>query len=219
MRKAVLFDFDGVICDSGQVHHQAYLKSFKELGLTPPPAKYRQYKSWVPLKFEIIYKRTGIEPGSPRYNAARKVLWKYAKRDYPKAPIYSGIRQVLQELSKQGYLLAIISSTDSKIIYQVLKSKGLGKFFKRRYILSTSGGSGKKELVAKALRMFDVTPANAVVVGDSPSDLTGGLENGTRVLAVSYGMFSKKVLVKFNPDKIVGRARMIPAAVKLILSS
>jgi phosphoglycolate phosphatase-like HAD superfamily hydrolase len=220
-KRAVVFDFDGVIGDTDWIQQRAFRQTFRELGRRPPPRWYLLYKYfWHDPRYEKHFQRVGIRDGTPEYARARQIFSSVADPLYENAPVFKGIGGTLRKLKGQGLKFAIVSGTPAHLVMRTLEANGLSQYFDPRFIYHTRS-SEKTAGIAKALSDLDVQNTDAVVVGDSPLDIEGGKANHTHTLAVSYGYFPSYLLKKSKPSnkRMIGHHRFIPQAIEGIFSS
>lgn len=103
--------------------------------------------------------------------------------------LYSDSIPVLRKLRRRGLPLALLSDAQRCFTYQECSLLGIDKFFEHM-VLSTHFGFKKPDprLFAIACNLLNVTPAEAVYVGDNPEkDIEGARETGMRTILVDRG--------------------------------
>ncbi|MGT2425859.1 HAD family hydrolase [Amnibacterium kyonggiense] len=193
---AVLFDLDGVITPTAEVHMRAWATMFTELftarGVQPPysDADYFEHLDGRPRYDGVasLLASRGIavprgEPGDPddadtvcgignRKNAVFSTLL-----ESEGIAAYPGSLAVLDRLGRTGVPVAIVSS--SKNAVPVLDAAGLGDRFPvvvDGVVAQDEGLPGKPDpaIFLEGARRLQVDPANAVVVEDATSGVAAG---------------------------------------------
>jgi phosphoglycolate phosphatase len=102
---------------------------------------------------------------------------------------------------KENYILGIVSSNSEENIKIFLKRNNLDKFFK--FIYSDSSLFGKHKVLKKMCSKYGIQPDQVIYIGDENRDITAAKKLGIKVIAVSWGYNSKKLLRSCNPDYLI----------------
>ena len=164
-----------------------------------------EFRDWYDSKWENNY----FTMGFTKEELSNAILKTRAKVDYYDIPHYQGIEKVFEILSKK-YLLTIASCTYYKELEKKLKQIDIFKYIS--YISPGDGhGSDKKIIVGDVLKHLDISPENAIMVGDTEMDIKSALENGIKGIGTAYGWQNYKKLEKagavsiaFKPEDIIG---------------
>lgn len=106
---------------------------------------------------------------------------------------YPGMQQLLRELSRNGVLLAVASNKFQEGTDYLIKI-----FFPEIPFVSVLGNrpgyplKPEPEIVQEVLRKAGLTQEEAVMVGDSPTDMKTAANGGIRGIAVSWGYRTMK---------------------------
>ena len=130
---------------------------------------------------------------------------------------YEGIPELLTDLQARGVKMAIASNK-----FQEGTEYLIGRFFPHiRFvaILGNRPGAPLKpdpEIVQEVLRKAEVSQADALLVGDSPTDMKTAANGGIEALAVTWGYRTKEDLTGNRQVHSVAalRAALLPTAVK-----
>lgn len=206
----VVFDFDGVIVDSADVHRRTYQAIFAAFGKTFPldtPEKWREgYQS----KWELNFLQNGVSQQEIRSMLAR--YWEYI--DYSEVSFFAGIPDILKELGLH-HQLAILSSTKSPVITEKLSEQHLTEIFWR--IDGRDDVSAKGAKLGALIQDAGVTPDRTVMIGDTESDILAAMSQNSKSIAVTYGWYPQARFSGTTPELFVDRPNLIPAAVKQLL--
>lgn len=128
MIKAVIFDVDGVIFDSEEIHYEVEAKALSEVGIPATLEIIKEYSgARLDKEFLAISKRFNKKISLPGAIKIRdRILREAIKKGFPLTPY---VESVLKSLSKD-YLLAISTSGERRFVGKQLKSTGLLSYFK-----------------------------------------------------------------------------------------
>jgi beta-phosphoglucomutase len=183
--EAILFDFDGVLCDSEPVHWACWAGVLAPLGVTLDWEYYRDRCIGIDDREMLRMMATGSDP--PR---EWESLWAQypAKRDLFRArmigapPFPPDLAEFLEELRVE-YKMAVVTSSGRSEIEPMLEAGGLFRYFDT---LVCAGDTDRHKpapdpylLAAKRLQA-----RTALVVEDSDAGIASGRAAGFEVLAV-----------------------------------
>lgn len=177
MLKAVIFDFDGVICESVEVKTRAFRKLFKAY---PKHLKaiiaYHERNGGLSRykKFAYIYKhilKMKLAPKDSR--RLGKKFSRYSLEAVIKARPVKGAGPFLKKYHKR-LKLYVVSGTPQDEMRLIIRRRKMGKFFHAVY----GSPETKKQLIVKILKSGKLKRSEAVFVGDSVNDLEGAARAG-----------------------------------------
>lgn len=195
--KGVLFDLDGVICDTARLHAQAWSAIAKKVGTTWTPQLQASLAGIDRMHSLDLIIRAG--DGQRQYSDAEKQALATEKNtqylalvaDLKPTDILPGIRVFLDQLQQHGYLIALASS--SKNAPLVLKHLGLSDFFSEVVDPATlTHGKPNGEIYAKAAALLNLEPAQCFGIEDAEA----GVDAINNAGAVSVGIGDAQTLAK-----------------------
>ncbi len=200
MLKHYIFDLDGTIIDSEKDIIDCISKAYREAGLTEPEGL--NFIKVGPPLIEMIKNL------SPHFNddiiknissIFKKV---YDNIDYPETTLYPGVLDILKYLTNNDCKLYIATSKRKEPTLRILDKLEVRGYFTD--IINTDdkniGNFTKKEMISILIERYKIDPKQAVMVGDSVSDIIAGKENGLRTIAVLFGYDKREELLKSNAD-------------------
>ena len=200
--KAILFDLDGTLTDSGEGITKSVQYALEKLGKPEPDlTKLRRFVG-PPLK-----KQFQEYAGLDEKEADLAVAY-YRERYVPvglyeNAP-YEGIEQVLANLKRKKYILAVASSKPEAFVEIVLERFGLAPYFDMAVGSAMDGSLVEKaDIIREVLRRlkdeYRIHADSVVMVGDTKYDVEGAREAGLACIAVSYGYGERASLEAARP--------------------
>ncbi len=190
MKRIYCFDFDGTISDTLPLIVKTLNRLLKE-----------DKKMQISESLMAEIKEEGIESVVGKINISHLRAFFLLKRlkleinkDISHCPVKEGIVEVLEELQKRGHLVGILSSNSKDNLISFLKETNLPGFD----FVSTSGLFGKKRAIKKLKRN-----GNFIYIGDEVRDVKAGKAAGVKVIAVSWGLSSKRSLLGAGADAVI----------------
>lgn len=184
--RALLFDFDGVLADTENIHVAAWQRTFADLGWEIPDDVCARAAEEDDRAFlaAIFAEREIADPNVEGWLRRKQQLTIAMLADSPR--IYPGVADLVR--SVRGRLkLAVVSSTWRANVEAVLRSSGLADAFE--VIVGKEDVKAVKpdpQCYRLAVKRLKVTPTTALALEDSPGGLAAARGAGLRVLAVGH---------------------------------
>jgi len=182
--KAIFFDLDGTLTDSGEGIINCATLALEHFGLPVPSREEMGVFVGPPLdqtflKFGVPADKTdeAIKVFRSRY----LVVGKFENTPYP------GIHQVLDTLKKQGYRLFVATSKPETTAIEILHKFDLAHYFE--VICGATFDTNrvhKADVIAYLLEQIG-TPEDILMVGDTEFDVLGAAAHGIDTIGVSWG--------------------------------
>ncbi|MGI5911604.1 MAG: HAD family hydrolase [Syntrophomonadaceae bacterium] len=202
MVKVIMFDFDGVIIDSGNDIAYAFqhvLKQFNQPVLTRD-----EIVSYVGRGVEYLV-RSGFKNCSEEM--LKEVLPIYRKQYLDNAVIdttlYKNVQATLENIKNhlQDKKIALVTNKPENLTRKILDILGIDKYFDLVVCPeSVKNIKPDPEGIKKVLQEFNIPARQAIMVGDSDIDIEAGKKAGTYTCGVTYGMGNKQDLIQASPD-------------------
>lgn len=183
--KLILFDLDGTLVDSSLDITNALNYALEPYAFAPL-TKDEVIKLVGEGVTRLIEKLIGNRDPSVIEDVKNRFLEHYTLHIVDHTREYPGVRETLETLS--GYKKAIISNKREALSKKTLEGLGLAGFFD--LVVGSDTTPEKKPSPAPilwALSWLEVSPAEAVIVGDSNFDVDAGKAAGITTIAVTYG--------------------------------
>lgn len=184
MGKAILFDLDGTLTDSGEGILNCATVTLEHFGLPVPPRDEMRVFVGPPLRDTFF--KYGVP--ADRLDEAVAV---YRKRYVPIGMFenhpYPGIEELLKKLIAQGHKLYVATSKPEWMSIEILTKFGLSSYFT---IIAGSTMDGVRDAKADVIAyLLEQTGniENAIMVGDTAFDVIGASAHGIPTIGVSWG--------------------------------
>ena len=185
--KAVLFDVDGTLLDSNDAHAHAWLDALRGHGIDVPFDLVRSKigKGGDKMLLEVA----GIDSESPTgklLSERRTAVFKaHYLADLGPVP---GSRALVERLRSRGLACAVVTSAGSGELADLLRVAAVANLFDTK-ITSDDANRSKPDpdLVEVALSKLGVGPREAVMIGDTPYDITAAARAGVSTIAFRSG--------------------------------
>jgi phosphoglycolate phosphatase len=204
----ILCDLDGTLIDS--VPDLAYCgdEMMKVLGL--PPRGQDASRHWVGNGVERFCERTLINSvdghADPELLSKALPIFKelYLHNNAQRSCVYEGVTEGLTWLLDQGYRLACVTNKAEAFTMPLLRDKGLLDYFE--FVVSGDTCAEKKPSpmpLLYAAEKMGVSPENALMIGDSISDVKAARAANFHIICMSYGYNHGKDIREANPDVVI----------------
>lgn len=128
------------------------------------------------------------------------------------ARLYDGVEEMLRTLAKDGARLAVLSNKPDPLTVATVEGFGLSGLFD--VVLGQRDEFPRKPdptSVRWILDRLELAPAEALYVGDTPTDMRTAKAASIPSVAVTWGFRGRAVLEAEGPDHVVDRAEEIVA--------
>lgn len=211
----VLIDLDGTLIDS--VPDLAYCvdEMMKQLGL--PLRGEAAVRNWVGNGVQRLVERalTNDLDGMPDQELMDKAypiyLELYKHNTSQRSCVYDGVIEGIEWMQAQGYTLACVTNKAEAFTMPLLRDKGLLDYFK--VVVSGDTCAEKKPHPMPLLHAADllgVAPENALMLGDSKSDVKAARAAGFHVFCMTYGYNHGEDIRNYTPDVVMDSFMELP---------
>lgn len=201
----IIFDFDGVIIDSGRdiaSAAQYVLKLFDR-----PVLSQEEIISYVGHGVQYLIRNCfkGCDD-----DFIEQVIPIYRKHYFENAVVetrlYKHVEETLEYIKKTGEDNKIALVTNKP---EDLSDKILDLLEVKQYFDVVVGPESVKKMkpdpegILQVLEQFKISPRQAIMVGDSHVDIEAGKNAGTITCGVTYGLGDREELIKSSPDILI----------------
>lgn len=210
MYRAILFDLDGTLTESGEGITKSVQYALEKLGRPESDLKKLEVFVGPPLLQQFMKYADFDEETAAKaveyYRERYTDVGIFENRPYPR------VEEMLQGLKRKGYILAVASSKPEGFVRRILDHFHLTGYF-REIVGSEMNGSrtSKAEVIEEALKRLHMSGCrkDVIMVGDKEHDVLGARKAGISCVAVSYGYGTEEELNNAAPLKTVHSAREV----------
>ena len=194
MIRAAIFDLDGTLVDSNELHVLAWDETFRHYGKEFPLEQLRKQigKGGDQYLPEFLNEREIREFGGEA-EAYRGEIFK--KKYLPEVKPFPGVRELFDRLRSEGKKIALASSGKDSEVHHYEKLLGIGGMVDCMTTADQVAHSKPyADVFIAALNLLSVSPAEAVAVGDTPYDVAAAKKIELPVIGVLCGGFPEQSL-------------------------
>ena len=184
MKKAILFDLDGTLTDSGEGIMNCAKLALEHYGL-PIPSE-AELRTFVGPPLHDSFIRFGV-PAQEADNAIKIYRSRYIPIGKFENHPYEGVQEVLEKLKALGHTLYVATSKPETMSVEILEHFDMAKYFD--IIAGASfdrSRSSKEDVIAYLLNQcgdYD----RKIMVGDTAFDVIGAKAHGIPTVGVAWG--------------------------------
>lgn len=187
MKKAVIFDMDGVLIDSEPAYLEMNFKLFNELGIEMPEEEYKDFVGMDSLKmWTKIKNKYGLSESAEELRLTEKNLMKNLLEAGADSMTVKGVPELIREFRKKNYALSLASSSSRENIETVISKINLRDHFD--FVISGDEvGSGKPEpdIFLRVSSEFNLPPEKCFVIEDSFNGIAAAKKAGMHCIGFS----------------------------------
>lgn len=182
--KAILFDLDGTLTDSGEGIMNCAKLALEHYGIEVPDRESLRVFVGPPLHDTFV--KFGVPPQEADhaieiYRSRYIPIGKFENYPYP------GIRELLEKLKADGHRLYVATSKPEGMSKEILEHFDLAQYFEIICGASTDRSRSTKDMVIAYLLEQTGKDLEAVMVGDTAFDVLGAKAHGIPTIGVSWG--------------------------------
>jgi len=212
MIKLIIFDLDGVLVKTKELHYNALNQSLRELGEQYVITETEHISIYDGLKtnqkLELLTKNKGLDPST------HDLIWN--KKQELTVECISKLQpdlekiELIKELRNRGYKLAVASNSIRRSVLIMLAKIGVIEYMD----LITSNEDVKNpkphpEMYWKTMSMMGVLPEETLIVEDSPHGLLAASRSRASILRVDdpHDLTLEKIIKKINERKNMNKPK------------
>ncbi|HEY0544027.1 MAG TPA: HAD family hydrolase [Pyrinomonadaceae bacterium] len=195
MIKAVIFDIDGTLVDSVDLHAQAWKETFREYGKDVPYEQVRhQIGKGGDQLLPVFFSREELEEFGEEIEEHRSKLF---KREYlPRVRAFPKVRELFERIKADGKRIALASSAKEDELKAYKKIADIQDLVEEETSADDADKSKPYPGIFKAAleKLGDIESNEAIVVGDTPYDAEAAGKLGLNVIGLLCGGFPETEL-------------------------
>ena len=192
-KKAIFFDLDGTLTDSGEGIINCAVLALEHFGIPVPSQEEMRVFVGPPLGQTFL--RFGIpeaqvDEAIAVFRSRYKTVGKFENFPYP------GIHETLQVLKDQGHRLFVATSKPEIQAKEIMEHFGLAEFFEQIVGATLDGSRSHKADVISYLLSLTGDVGQTLMVGDTDFDVIGAAAHGIPTIGVSWGYGTAEDMTK-----------------------
>jgi HAD superfamily hydrolase (TIGR01549 family) len=195
MVKAVIFDIDGTLIDTVDLHAQAWVEALKHFGYE---IAFRDMRSQIGKGGDqILHGLLPPDMVEKRGEEIQEFRGNLFKRDYlSKARAFPGVRDLFERIRDAGQRAVLASSGKADEVEEYKKIANIADLIEE----ATSSDDAERSkpfpdiFQAALVKLAPLGPEETVVVGDTPYDAEAARKAGVKAVGVLCGGFTEQSL-------------------------
>ena len=193
--KAIIFDIDGTLVDSVDLHARAWQEAFAHFGkhFAFDDVRYQIGKGGDQL-LPVFLSEKEIEEFGEELTEYRGELF---KREYfSRVVVFPRVRELFERVLRDGKKIALASSAKKDELKEYKRIANIEDLVEEEASADDAEKSKPHPDIFEAAleQLGDVEPSEAIVVGDTPYDAEAALKAGLRTVGVLSGGFPEEDL-------------------------
>ena len=199
MKRAVLFDMDGVLYDSMGNHAVAWVQSMKKFGITMTTDD--AYATEGARGVDTIRYMVKQQQGREITEEESQLMYDEKTRIFhslPEAPIMPGILSLMKQIDAAGIGIGVVTGSGQRpLINRILRD--FGKYVSPEHIVTAydvkRGKPNPDPYLMGLEKAGGLLPSEGIVVENAPLGVRAGVAAGIYTIAVNTGPLADKVLL------------------------
>ncbi len=188
--KAVIFDFDGTICDTGEGILKSAKFALDYYNIEAPEYTELTYFIGPPL-LVTFQEKFGVDAATAD-KLVKKYRERYTNKGLLESKMYDGIKELLVKLKKEGIKLGIASSKPQDYVEALLDHNTIKSYFDVICGVSFSADcESKANIISRCLKELETAGNETLMVGDKSYDINGAKANMIDSVGVMWGYGSR----------------------------
>ncbi len=198
MIRAVIFDLDGTVVDSNELHVDAWDETFRKYGKQFPRQElHRQIGKGGDQYLPVFLDEREMHEIGKEVEAFRSDLFKrnYLARVKP----FPKVKELFQRIREDGKRIALASSGNAEEVTHYVELAELGDLFETQTTKSDVDHSKPRpDVFLAALRHLGTPAEETIVIGDTPYDVQAAKKAGMQTIGLRCGGFPEDELVAYG---------------------
>ena len=198
--QCVIFDMDGVIIDSEEIHKKAYYETFNSLGVDVSEELYKTMTGSSTINaFQKLVNHFNLNDiPEELVLQKRKRYVNYFEND-PTLALVHGVKELIQFLNKQNLTLVLASSSAMVNINRVFSRFDLNQYFTAKISgADLTASKPHPEIFEKAAILGGVPKEQCIVIEDSDNGIKAANDAGIFVVGYENPLVSDQTLKDAN---------------------
>lgn len=203
--KAVIFDFDGTLCNTGKGIMRSAKFALNAFGYNVPEDESELSYFIGPPLLVTFQEKFGADIQQAQ-ELVKKFRERYTNTGIFESELYNGIQELIASLKRDGIKIGVASSKPQQYIETLLQHFAIADYFDCVCgVTFAADCEPKSDIILRCLNKLGVSPGDALMVGDTRFDADGAHVNHIDCAGVLWGYGTKFEFIeagaKFIADK------------------
>lgn len=209
--EAVIFDFDGTLCDTGEGVMKSAKFALDTFGFETPN-DYRELTFFIGPPLLVTFQEHFSADAATADKLVQKFRSRYSDIGVMECEIYNEIIPLLKSLKSNGIKIGIASSKPETYIHILLKKFNINQYFDSVCgVTFAADCESKASIIMRCINELNCDTAKTLMVGDKKYDIEGALSNNIKSSGVLWGYGTQIELVQAGADFIASNPSDIEA--------
>lgn len=207
---AVIFDFDGTICDTGEGILKSAKYALEAFGYNSPD--YEELTCFIGPPLLITFQEQFGADAVKADELVKKFRERYTNKGVFESELYNGVKELLISLKKDNIKIGIASSKPQEYIETLLDHFGIKSYFDAICGVSfTADCESKTSIIARCQKELNIAGNECIMVGDKKYDIEGAKANLIDSVGVLWGYGTKFEHIEAGAKFIIEKIEDIEA--------
>ena len=201
--KCVIFDMDGVIIDSEEIHKKAYYETFNSLNVTVSDTLYKSFTGSSTINaFQRLVAHFNLDHNPEALVLDKRKRYVNFFENDPNLHLVEGVEEIIQYLYEKGITLILASSSAMVNIDRVFNRFNLNKYFTAKISgADLTESKPHPEIFNKAVTLGNTPKENCCVIEDSDNGVTAA--NAANIFVFGYANKLSEGQTLENADLVI----------------
>lgn len=203
--KAVIFDFDGTVCETAPGVIKSAKYALEAFGYSVPEDE-KELECFIGPPLLVTFQERYGADAQTAQELVKKYRERYTNQGVYESELYGGIDGLLAALKKDGLKIGIASSKPQKYIETLLERFSVMKYFDSVCGVSfTADCESKASIISRCMASLGVQAQDVFMVGDKKYDMEGAKANGIVSAGAMWGYGTKFEFIEAGADFIADK--------------
>lgn len=201
--KCVIFDMDGVIIDSEEIHKKAYYETFTSVGVDVSPELYKTLTGSSTINtFQRLIAHYNLDLNPEDLVIDKRKRYVNFFENDPNLHLVDGVEDFIKYCYQKGLTLVLASSSAMVNIDRVFNRFNLNQYFNAKISgADLTESKPHPEIFEKAAILGNTPKENCIVIEDSDNGIKAANDAGIFVFGFKNPMVADQTLV--NADFVI----------------
>ncbi|RLI95441.1 MAG: hypothetical protein DRO90_00345 [Candidatus Altiarchaeales archaeon] len=204
--KLIIFDLDGVLVISNNVHIEVIRRVLRHVGINKNIRDEEITCHFGKAYGDVLRAIMGKDYSEEKLEEASNYQYKLLNSEWflKKIEKIPGLREFLLRLRKRNIKIAIATGNDRRFTERMLRFLNISDLFD--FVATIDDVSESKpspEMIQKIINALDIRKEEVLFVGDSRNDVLAARNSGVRCAVVLTGILTRADAEKLKPDFII----------------